>query len=149
MQPIPNNGVINLPFGFGFGYPSGGRPDLWVEFAAVDALGQFVGQTATTCLLDSGADRTMLHVAYAAALGLDVTTMPEVDVGGVGPDAVKCREYTILSRLCGKWIVTPVWFTKHDVNVIGRAGVFQELHLAFLHANAVVLGGIAPLAPAP
>ncbi len=133
---------VSLSFGYGFAY--GGvperRPEFLVEFASIDRRGVWSGKSVQTgCLLDSGADETMLNADLALRLGLDILTMPEVPVMGVGGTTMAYR-HDVLAELCGRWILIPVLFDPNrDINLLGRAGVFDALRLMFVHSQSLVL----------
>jgi hypothetical protein len=112
-----------------------------VEFAATDANGLLLGAKSTNVLVDSGADLTMLNADLAVDLGLDIATMNEATVGGVGGETTVYEPTTpVFASLCGEWTHIPMCFeVGRDMNLLGRAGAFDSMCLAFLHNGAVML----------
>jgi hypothetical protein len=86
-------------------------------------------------MLDSGADVTMVHSDFAAKLGLDLTKMPPVRVGGIGGTTI-AYEHTVLAHLCGTWAPLRVLFEQGRApNLLGRENVFDRLRVSFLHQS--------------
>jgi hypothetical protein len=115
-----------------------------IELAAITSVGALLGATTTNVLVDSGADLTMLNADLASDLGLDTTTMTEGTVAGVGgettcymPDAAITP---VLANLCGRWTPVPVCFeVGRDINLLGRAGAFEAMLVAFSHKHTLML----------
>lgn len=111
-----------------------------LEFAATDSVGRLVGQLRTVVLVDSGADITHLNAELAPRLGLDLQSLPTVWVRGVGGTRVETREADVLAHLCGRWVRMPVLFQEDGRNLLGRAGAFEAINIAFIHSSTVMLG---------
>jgi hypothetical protein len=114
-----------------------------VELAAIDQAGVLLGSARTDVLVDSGADMTMLHAGLATQLGLDVTTMQQDTMQGVGGSTTTFLPATpIFVQLCGRWVRIPVAFEHgRQPNLLGRAGAFDALIFAFVHGQHVMLAG--------
>src|SRR6266508_2014033 len=138
---------IHLGFGYGFGYArvTDRRPEVAVRFASIDEHGRLIQQARVGCLVDSGADETMLNEDIAADLGLDVGRMPQVPVQGIGNAVTYGGRHTVLAQLCYRWLLIPVIFAKNQrPNLLGRAGAFDALRLVFLHGASAVLADAHP-----
>src|SRR5687768_13482659 len=57
------------------------------------------GSTHRRCLLDNGADDTVFPEAVAGLLGIDLTTAPELQAGGVGGTTFPIRYAEITLRI--------------------------------------------------
>lgn len=134
---------ITLSFNHGVAYGNqvAKRPIIVVEFAAIDVNGILLGSTTTNALVDSGADVTMLNADIAIQLGLDLQTMNLGRVEGVGGSTPVYEPNTpVLANLCGQWTPVPICFeANRDTNLLGRAGAFDAMHLAFMHGASVLL----------
>lgn len=97
----------------------------------------------TEVLIDSGADLTMLDAGLAVTLGVNLATMPPYQVGGVG-GAVIGRLYRLWLEICGRWILAPVVFAPNrSPQLLGRAAVFEQIDLAFMHRESLILASAA------
>ena len=99
-------------------------------------------ETSTYALLDSGADQSLFHAAIAADLGIDIYTGAPSQMEGVVAGATMMT-WTHLVELTVGGIsvgVVPVDFQDGERDdwsdqLIGRAGVFDNLRLAFCQAG--------------
>lgn len=109
---------------------------------ATSPLGVLLGQPVTTnFLVDSGADLTMIDSSYAVRLGIDLSSCPIIPIQGVG-GSTQGRQATIKMLLCGQWLNVPVVFSANqEPQLLGRAGVFDNLLVAFAHGMKTFLAG--------
>jgi hypothetical protein len=112
-----------------------------VEFAATDANGVLRGSKSTNVLVDSGADLTMLNADLAADLGLDISGMRTETLIGIGGSTTgyfpNPADTFVFANLCGQWTVIPICFeVNRDTNLLGRAGAFEALNIAFVHSQS-------------
>jgi hypothetical protein len=113
----------------------------------VNTYGRLLGRPVrTTVLVDSGADATMLDGSLAPVLGIDLSTLPQHSVGGVGAGGVPVARADIRIQLCDHWLNVPVDFTLNPIThpqLLGRDGAFDALVFSFVQLHrtlaAVVL----------
>lgn len=141
MQALSRSVPLSFDHGADYTQVAQRRPEMALELAAIDGLGALLGHVKTSVLVDSGADTTTLNEDLAALLGLDVSTMPEVIMTGVGNTQIKVAySDQVLAHLCGKWIRLPVLFQKgRSPNLLGRSGAFDSMYLAFAHRHSLML----------
>jgi hypothetical protein len=120
-------------------------PMLEVELAVTTPGGVMVGRPITTSVLvDSGADITMLDAALAPILGVDLRRCPVQQVQGVGPAPIQARQAIVKMNLCGRWVNIPILFSPNlQPQLLGRAGVFDVVSIAFLHRRNMFLAAAA------
>lgn len=144
MRALPTPVSIGFDHAQEYGGVDSHRPLVAIEFAGVDAVGRLLGAVTTVVLIDSGADMTMLNLDFAGPLGLDLSAAPEEPVTGIGGDTY-ARRATVLAHLCGRWVPIPVLFEPgRDVDLLGRAGAFEAMRLAFFHHHHIVLAAVEP-----
>jgi hypothetical protein len=112
-----------------------GRPVVDVEFASIDRNGALMGARETGVMVDTGAEITILGNDVALALGLNPKALPLRFLEGIVPGRrMPCGEGCVLARLCATWFEIPVIFPTEAVsvrNVLGRAGVFDQVRFGF------------------
>jgi hypothetical protein len=103
--------------------------------------------------LDPGSDDTVLPASLASRIGIDLTSAPQGQSGGVGGAPVTYRYATVTLRLSDgyeefEW-TTIVGFFSGTMRwaVLGHAGVLQFFDVQFLGARREVV--IAPNASFP
>lgn len=90
-----------------------------------------------TTLLDSGADFPMFSLAVAEDLGIDLATLSQVKIRGVGgyPKAYRQKlglKFGPLPQPIGCY----VYFVEGlPIHLLGRAGVFNHVQIGFDEAN--------------
>ena len=146
---LPGPSSVTVTHGSLYGHHPDQRPMIDVEVAVTGSGGILVGRPLRTLVLvDSGADVTMLDGGLAATLGLDLSQpeFPRTTVGGVGQGGVPVALATVKMELCGRWIDVPVNFTLQPIQhpqLLGRAGAFDALLVAFVHRQTAVLAAAA------
>lgn len=122
------------------------EPLAEIEVAVTDQVGILLGESLiTTVMVDSGADYTILDERWAPRLGLDLASLPDAEMTGIGGVKVPGRvRYNVLIGLCGIWVPSTVIFqTKPQPQLLGRDGVFESLNIAFQHGTRRLLGAVA------
>lgn len=110
------------------------RPEIEVDIATVTGTGVLQGTVRTTVLVDSGADCTLLDVATAEPLKIDLSKCRVENIGGIGGGLVQVWFSRVLMYLCGRWVSVEVGFTpRQRPQLLGRADVFDHLLIAFFH----------------
>lgn len=136
---------LTVTHGSLYGHQPDQRPLVEVEVAATDAGGILLGKPVRTLVLvDSGADVTMLDGGLATTLGLDLSDpqYPKRDIGGVGAGGVAVTQMPVKMLLCERWISVPVDFTSEPMphpQLLGRAGAFEAMLVAFMHGQTAML----------
>ena len=107
------------------------RPLLKIEL--LDATGDSLFDT--TALVDSGADVTMINDQYALALGIDLSSVKEIDAFGIYNDPIKAKPADVDIRIPAFKITvrTRALFVdteKIDV-LIGREDFFEKFSIRF------------------
>lgn len=127
----------------------GGVPRLVVDFRSLDrAAGNVLrGQASVLVIVDSGSDVTMLPKRYAAPLRIDLDNRARTSITGAGGTSVPCygREW-LEAQLCGQWVRLPVRFFAEEGRtgaLLGRAGAFDALRLAFIHGQKLMYAALA------
>lgn len=91
------------------------------------------------CLLDSGADYTVLPKDLGEELGVDFTELEVVDPpdGIAGKIGVKCYRSSLTIGFLGTSILTDViWIEKENITpVIGRTGFFEKFDVYFKQSS--------------
>ncbi len=104
MYPYPCTNHPYVPSPLGFAGPS--RP--WIEVTVSGAPGS---AQRVWCLLDSGADDTILDYGTAFALGIDVNLLPWVPVAwGQGGSQLRLAANTICLDFVGEHVHADVLF---------------------------------------
>lgn len=82
-------------------------------------------------LVDSGADRSTFPKGFADHLGIDLTTCPEITLGGVN-GSNKVRECEVTLTMQNRSFRAVVWFNPDGGPILlGRADVFQQFMFGF------------------
>ncbi|MGO9334148.1 MAG: hypothetical protein ACLQCU_08880 [Acidimicrobiales bacterium] len=133
-----------LPFSHWADYSSDPsyHPIISAEFVATDLSGvQWLGSASTNVMIDTGADITVLNADLAVDLGLSIRNMAELnDLQGLDGKFSKTYEplNPVYVILCGRTIPLPVRFqVGRNPNLLGRAGLFNYLSLAFVPMRQV------------
>jgi hypothetical protein len=117
-----------------FGYPATGTADT------------HMGEASVLVVVDSGADVTMLPKRFAAPLHVDLTSLGPREINVAGGLKVGCyNKVWVDAFLCGEWVGLPIVFFAGDEKdaLLGRAGAFDALRLAFLHGPRVLYAALA------
>ncbi len=77
------------------------------------------------CLVDTGADDTILDLGTAAVLGIAVATLPQVQVSTAGGSAYFGHHRGIGLRFAGAAVVSPVLFGVVAVPLLGRSALLD------------------------
>lgn len=120
---------------------------MMTNFRNLDPVSRrLVGSTRIALLVDSGADMSSLPDSHALGLGVRLSTLPEIDVEGAGGIERRRGPHWLTAELCGRWVPIPVTFfpvsSKH-VAVLGRAGAFEAMNVAFVHSTRRMLAALA------
>jgi len=107
-------------------------------------------RTQVLVTVDSGADFTHLPPQAAERLGVDLGSLRKEITGTVekGRRVAVYEKVWLLAYLCEEWIDLPVKFYVDDMGaaVLGRAGAFEELQIAFIEREKVIYASrLAPL----
>ena len=131
-------------------YPTvDGVPRLQVDFRSFDpSAGKMLrGQASVVVIVDSGAAVTMLPWRFAAQLRIPLDDLPKTTIRGAGGAEVPCYgKVQLEAQLCGQWVELPVRFFAGDERkhaLLGRAGAFEALHLAFIHGRRLMYAATA------
>jgi hypothetical protein len=123
---------------------AGGAPRMVVEFRSVNpAAGNALsGRAQVLVTVDSGSDVTMLPWRYAAPLRIPLDDSARTAISGAGGARVPCygKEW-LEAQLCGQWVRLPVRFfaeAERTSGLLGRAGAFDALRLAFVHGQQLI-----------
>lgn len=99
-------------------------------------------RTQVLVTVDSGADFTHLPAQFADRLGVELGHLKKEYTGTVekGRRVAVYEKVPLLAYLCDEWIDLPVKFFVEDIGtaVLGRAGAFEELQIAFLEREKVI-----------
>ena len=116
-----------------------------VEVVATDATGILLGAPQkTTVLVDSGADFTMLDDRLAPLLGVPSSFGRPISLEGIANNEVHGRLVPLKIGLCGAWIDAPVMFCpRPDPQLLGRAGVFDQMTFSFIHGQSRLFAAAA------
>jgi hypothetical protein len=129
-----------------YGGALGQKPLVRINLRNFDpATRRIAGATRVMMLVDSGADITMIPDSFSRVLGVDLTSLPQQQVGGVGGGEA-CRGPKVLTaELCGLWLPIPVMFypASRHTPLLGRKGAFEAMHIVFQHASRRMLATLA------
>jgi hypothetical protein len=144
--------LLEFPYYRPYGAVVGQQPRMFVNFRNPfpDPIPWSVGETEVLVTVDSGADVTQLPPHFAERLSVDLNRLTEQKIGTVGRHRIRVYERVSLrAYLCGEWILLPVRFQVEAGGspVLGRAGVFETLQIAFVERDKVIYGG-RPAPPA-
>lgn len=96
----------------------------WVE-VVVDYLGTH--QTRVWCLVDSGADDTVLDLGTAARLSVDLSRLQPRMLGGIGGPGAPFRVCTSLSlSFAGTTVAAETLFGPTPIPLLGRSAMFNS-----------------------
>lgn len=133
---------IALEFAHRRSYGDLGSPRMIVEFRSHDSDNVYLGRTIVMVTVDSGADVTMLPGRFATPLRVPLESLPQTSIRGAAGVRVPCYAPVDLeARLCGRWVKVPVrFFAGEDRTggLLGRAGAFESMRLAFVHGESVM-----------
>jgi hypothetical protein len=142
-EPMP--GPTFLGFDHHRPYGSiGGVPRLVVDFRSFDpaARNVLLGHASVLVTVDSGSDVTMLPRRFAAPLRISLDDSTKTAIPGAGGARVPCyRREWLEAQLCGQWVRLPVRFFAEEQRtgaLLGRAGAFDALRLAFVHGQMLM-----------
>jgi hypothetical protein len=101
-----------------------------------------LGHALVLVIVDSGSEVTMLPRRFAVPLRVGLDGMVPTTIRGAGGVSVPCYPHVDLqARLCGEWVTLAVRFfaTADRANgLLGRAGAFEKLTLAFVHGERLM-----------
>jgi hypothetical protein len=140
----PLASAASLTFTHNRSYPRLASPRMVVEFRSRGPAprNEFLGRTPALVLVDSGSDVTMLPRRFARPLRISLNEGMVETISGAGGAPVRCFPRVELEvRLCGRWVRLPVRFFASETpkgGLLGRAGAFEALRIAFDHSQALM-----------
>jgi hypothetical protein len=145
----PLSAAVTLEFDHHRVYRSLGSPRMLVEFRSLDPASgnSLLGRASVLVVVDSGASVTMLPKRYAAPLRVNLDDNAKTTIPGAGGAPVPCYEKVWLEALlCGHWVRLPVRFFVEEAQtggLLGRAGAFDAMQLAFVHGQQLMYAAVA------
>lgn len=137
---------LHFTHGLDYGMFGGGNtPEVEVEVAALTDEGALRGRPVrTSVMVDSGADYTLLDDRWMRSLGLDESEGFPAEMTGMGGGTIGGRLIDVSMRLSGSSMIVPVIFCGSPrPQLLGRAGAFEALRIAFLHGERRLLTAVA------
>jgi hypothetical protein len=99
-------------------------------------------ETGVLVTIDSGADITLLPPQAAERLGVELESLKKETIGSIerGRGIPVYQRVRLRAFLCEDWIELPVRFYVQDQGsaVLGRAGAFEKLQIAFVDRDKVI-----------
>ena len=133
---------------------TGAAPRATVVFRnpAPELTGTILGRATVLVTIDSGADVTVISNRHAASLHIDLEQLkPTRSMEGAGGTRYPVyRKIWLEALLCGNWIRLPVLFYANDTprGLLGRAGAFEAMRIAFVHGRQVMYAASEPVSAA-
>lgn len=138
MEPLTPAETLTFDFERPYDLVANHRPLTLVNFRNEDPTShRLIGFVRVACLVDSGADVTLLPAAMAVPLGIDLSTLPRRPMMGVGGRAYGTGAQQLRAEICGKWVPVPVSFMAPELRhtaILGRAGAFDAMNIVFMHS---------------